>query len=298
MRVDVEVLGSVKEPYLQVQREDVLGMMLRPGSVEVGLRRSRMRMVKFAAGEMGCSRVIWNGGLEPADQERLIIGISDVALMATCDGMSGEVELRHQCRLVDTRVGGLVAAVNAERIAGFPSGRLFLDSIEQALAVALVNGYAVQPFCADAPRRTRSRTLANDQRAGAREDGRRVDPLRYGAIGAVKHRSFFTDVSQLNRREPSSVCPASKDRACEGNAARGRDAGTGCRSGLRFQNSTTSCAGVPPDVRSQPYGISARIRETRSCEHCPQPTCPGRFQEVGQETALLMVDSNCDASPS
>jgi len=119
-------------------------------------------MVKFAAGEMGCSRVIWNGGLEPADQERLIIGISDVALMATCDGMSGEVELRHQCRLVDTRVGGLVAAVNAERIAGFPSGRLFLDSIEQALAVALVNGYAVQPFCADAPRRTRSRTLANE----------------------------------------------------------------------------------------------------------------------------------------
>jgi hypothetical protein len=34
----------------------------------------------------------------------------------------------------------LVEAVNAERIAGFPSGRLFLDSVEQALAVALVNG--------------------------------------------------------------------------------------------------------------------------------------------------------------
>ena len=30
-----------------------------------------------------------------------------------------------------------------ERVAGFPSGRLFLDSVEQALAVALVNGYAV-----------------------------------------------------------------------------------------------------------------------------------------------------------
>jgi AraC family transcriptional regulator len=41
-------------------------------------------------------------------------------------------------------VGALVAAVNAERLAGFPSGRLFLDSIEQALAVALVNDYAVQ----------------------------------------------------------------------------------------------------------------------------------------------------------
>jgi len=34
--------------------------------------------------------------------------------------------------------------VNAERIAGFPSGQLFLDSVEQALASALVDGYAVR----------------------------------------------------------------------------------------------------------------------------------------------------------
>jgi len=46
--------------------------------------------------------------------------------------------------LVDARLGALVESVNAERIAGFPSGRLFLDSVEQALAVALVNGYAVR----------------------------------------------------------------------------------------------------------------------------------------------------------
>jgi len=36
------------------------------------------------------------------------------------------------------------AAVDAEMVAGFPSGRLFLDSIEQAMAVALVNGHAVK----------------------------------------------------------------------------------------------------------------------------------------------------------
>jgi AraC family transcriptional regulator len=46
--------------------------------------------------------------------------------------------------LPDKRLSALVAAVNQERIAGFPSGRLFLDSIEQALAVALVNGYALR----------------------------------------------------------------------------------------------------------------------------------------------------------
>ena len=38
----------------------------------------------------------------------------------------------------------MVAAVDAEMVAGFPSGRLFLDSVEQAMAVALVNGHAVR----------------------------------------------------------------------------------------------------------------------------------------------------------
>jgi AraC family transcriptional regulator len=44
--------------------------------------------------------------------------------------------------MVDVRLAALVKAVNAERIAGFPSGRLFLDSIEQAIAAALVDAYA------------------------------------------------------------------------------------------------------------------------------------------------------------
>jgi AraC family transcriptional regulator len=46
--------------------------------------------------------------------------------------------------MVDTRLAALVKAVNAERIAGFPSGRLFLDSIEYAIAAALVDAYAGQ----------------------------------------------------------------------------------------------------------------------------------------------------------
>jgi AraC family transcriptional regulator len=52
------------------------------------------------------------------------------------------VELRVVPKFADARLGALVAAVNAERVAGFPSGRLFLDSIELALAIALVNDYA------------------------------------------------------------------------------------------------------------------------------------------------------------
>jgi AraC family transcriptional regulator len=46
--------------------------------------------------------------------------------------------------MVDVRLAALVKAVDAERIAGFPSGRLFLDSIEQAIAATLVYAYAGQ----------------------------------------------------------------------------------------------------------------------------------------------------------
>jgi AraC family transcriptional regulator len=64
--------------------------------------------------------------------------------MASSDGAYGEVELRPSCKFADPRLSAMVAAVDAEMVAGFPSGRLFLDSVEQAMAVALVNGHAVR----------------------------------------------------------------------------------------------------------------------------------------------------------
>jgi AraC family transcriptional regulator len=74
----------------------------------------------------------------------LQLGISDAALMAASDEPNGEVELRPHRKFADSRLGALVAAVHAEMVAGFPSGRLFLDSVEQAMAVALVGGHAVR----------------------------------------------------------------------------------------------------------------------------------------------------------
>ena len=62
--------------------------------------------------------------------------------MASSDGAYGEVELRPQRKFADHRLGGLVAAVHTEMTAGFSSGRLFLDSVEQAMAVALVNDHS------------------------------------------------------------------------------------------------------------------------------------------------------------
>src|SRR5262250_177479 len=142
MRVAAEVRRLVNEPHLQVHKENALGMLLRPGSMEFGPRRSSLKWTTFNAGEMGLCTPHSEQWIGTADMEHLIVSISDAALGAACEGTGGSVELQPRWKMTDARLSSLLAAVNSERVAGFPSGRLFLDSVEQALAVALVNGYA------------------------------------------------------------------------------------------------------------------------------------------------------------
>ena len=148
MKVAVEVLGPAEEPYFEVQRGNVLSMILRPGFIEVGKQRSAIKVMKFEGGELGLCTAHTEHWFGSADMEQLTLAISEGALRAASDIANSEIELLSRCQfvnalLVDARLGALAAAVNAERIAGFPSGRLFLDSVEQALAATLVEGYAI-----------------------------------------------------------------------------------------------------------------------------------------------------------
>ena len=139
MRVELRTPEFEVEPRMLVPGEPVLSMALRPGWVEAGQRHSLMKKINYEAGEVGMGPrhdKVWLGahGLEC-----LSLTISDRALRAANNGISGDVELCCVQKLADARLGALLAAVNAERVSGFPSGRLFLDSIEQAVAVALIN---------------------------------------------------------------------------------------------------------------------------------------------------------------
>ena len=138
MRVEVNAIESRTEARVSVLHQPALMMALRTGSIEVGLRRSEMMRSTFGAGEMCLVPRHVETWLRTDDSRYLYLSvdISDAALSAASDGTRGDVELRRVGRLVDARVGALAAAVNAERVAGFPNGRLFLDSVEQALAVA------------------------------------------------------------------------------------------------------------------------------------------------------------------
>src|SRR6266478_4036975 len=144
MKVELNVPESVTDPRMWVKHQPVLATALRRGSVEMDLRRSEMKRHTYDLGEMSLIPRHLEKWFRNEDLHGLCIGISDAALAAASDGTSGEVELRRADKLVDPRLGALVEVVNAERASGFPSGRLFLDSVEQALAVALVNGYALR----------------------------------------------------------------------------------------------------------------------------------------------------------
>src|SRR5262245_12923699 len=143
IKLEIFTPESAKEPRIWVEHQPMLGLVLRPGSIEVGLRRSEMKKFTYDVGGIRLTPRTekW---FRIDDLHFLSITISDTALAAAVEGINGEVELRGADNVLDARVDALVAALNAERVAGFPSGQLFLDSIEQALAVALVHGYAVR----------------------------------------------------------------------------------------------------------------------------------------------------------
>src|SRR5580692_158317 len=132
------------EPRHWVRHDQAFAMMLRPGSIEWGTKRCAMETFNYKAGDLSlCDRHVgeWVGLMNVA---HLQIGVSDAALMACFDGAYGEVELRASRKFADPRLSAMVAAVHAEMVAGFPSGRLFLDSVEQAMAVSLVKDHAVR----------------------------------------------------------------------------------------------------------------------------------------------------------
>src|SRR5580658_9267765 len=132
------------EPRHWMRHDQAFAMMLRPGSIEWGSKRCALETFAYAEGDLAlCDRHVgeWVGLMNVS---HLQLGISDAALMACSDGAYGEVEMRASRKFAEPRLSAMVAAVHAEMVAGFPSGRLFLDSVEQAMAVALVNSHAVR----------------------------------------------------------------------------------------------------------------------------------------------------------
>lgn len=144
MRVELFRPDADTAPRHWVRHDQAFAMMLRPGSIEWGSKRSALEKFDYAPSDLALCHRHQGEWVGLMNVTHLQLGISDAALMACSDGAYGEVALRPARKFADPRLSPMVAAVHAEMVAGFPSGRLFLDSVKQAMAVALVNGHAVR----------------------------------------------------------------------------------------------------------------------------------------------------------
>jgi hypothetical protein len=93
MRVEINAPECGPEPQMWVQHGQVLAMVLRAGSIDVGVRRSEMTRFTYQLGEMFlCHRHVkkW---IRTQDLHYLSLDISDAALTAAYGETSGEVEL-------------------------------------------------------------------------------------------------------------------------------------------------------------------------------------------------------------
>src|ERR1700757_3205520 len=203
MRVELFQPESVTEPRHWVRHDQAFAMMLRPGSIEWGSKRTTLEKFKYVPGDLAlCDRHVgeWVGLMNVS---HLQLGISDAALMACSDGAYGEVELHPSRKFAEPRLSAMVAAVHAEMVAGFSSGRLFLDSVEQAMAVTLVKGYAVRHRPVQIYRgglgSARLRKIKELVHAKLGDD-LSLDEMAQSVGLSTAH--FRADVSQVNGRDP------------------------------------------------------------------------------------------------
>src|SRR5260370_8061476 len=86
MRVELFPPDSDTQPRHWVRHDQAFAMMLRPGSIEWGSKRSALEKIDYTAGDLAlCDRHVgeWVGLMNVS---HLQLGISDAALMASSDG--------------------------------------------------------------------------------------------------------------------------------------------------------------------------------------------------------------------
>ena len=128
------------EPTYYMQHQQSLAKVLSPCRYQHGVSRDKLIDYSYGAGELiVCNRGIdefvrWNSEIKI-----LKVDLPDEAFRAIAEEAGAEtVEIRSSTKFEDKRVVALISAIQAEEEAGGLSGRLYMDSIAQALASALV----------------------------------------------------------------------------------------------------------------------------------------------------------------
>ncbi|ADW68382.1 helix-turn-helix transcriptional regulator [Granulicella tundricola] len=128
------------EPTYYMQHQQSLAKVLSPGRYQHGIIRNKLIDYSYAAGDL----IVCNRGIDEfvrwdSDIRILKVDLPDEAFRAIANEAGADsVEIHSSTHFEDKRVAALIAAIQAEEEGGSLSGRLYMDSIAQALASALV----------------------------------------------------------------------------------------------------------------------------------------------------------------
>jgi AraC family transcriptional regulator len=128
------------EPTYYMQHQQSIAKVLSPGRYQHGVSRNKLFDYAYGGGEL----IVCNRGIDEfvrweSEIQILKVDLPDAAFRAITEEAGAEaIEIRSSTKFEDKRVAALISALQAEEEGGGLSGRLYMDSIAQAIASVLV----------------------------------------------------------------------------------------------------------------------------------------------------------------
>ncbi len=128
------------EPAYYMQQQQSLAKVLTPCRYQHGVSRNKLLDYSYSTGDL----IVCNRGIDEfvrweSEVRILKVDLPDEAFRAIAEEAGAEtVEISSSTQFEDKRVDALISAIQSEEQAGGLSGRLYMDSIAQAIASALV----------------------------------------------------------------------------------------------------------------------------------------------------------------
>jgi AraC family transcriptional regulator len=140
--------SDMRETFTQTLPQQMVAMILKPTAMAMGESAQGMQTVRYGTQDLALCAAHsekWVRWLAP--MEMLMVTLPQQMLISAAYEMNrpGGTDLAGTPQFADLRVLHLMKAIEAEADFGFRSGRLYLDSMLQALAVLLLQSRSTMP---------------------------------------------------------------------------------------------------------------------------------------------------------
>jgi AraC family transcriptional regulator len=269
------------EPAYYMQQQQSLAKVLSPGRYQHGVSRNKLFDYTYGVRDL----IICNRGIDEfvrweSEIKMLKVDLPGEAFRAVANESGAEtVEIRSSTQFEDKRVDALVSAIQAEEEVGGISGRLYMDSIAQALASALVQlrGNLKRKL----PRYHCGLTPIQLSRVKELVYGRidrEVSLLEMASAAGLSINYFNQMFRRTTGQAAAPVCLECARGTCKRSAQVAEPASDRCCNELWLSNSPAFCKSLPVGLRCDTNGLSEIARGSRlsrSAVHSPWSVASG-----------------------